>query len=114
MNRKDKEVRMIEHKIVGGTLYIGLSGELDESNAAAVRGKIDRIIDKEKMNKAVFVLSGLKFMDSTGIGVLLGRYRKLADRGVPIYVAGATKGVDKVLRISGIYGIMPKVEIKEA
>ncbi len=105
---------MIEYKIVGGTLYIGLSGELDESNAAAVRGKIDRIIDKEKMNKAVFVLSGLKFMDSTGIGVLLGRYRKLADRGVPIYVAGATKGVDKVLRISGIYGIMPKVEIKEA
>lgn len=105
---------MIEHKIVGGTLYIGLSGELDESNAAEVRGKIDRIIDKEKMNKAVFVLSGLKFMDSTGIGVLLGRYRKLADRGVPIYVAGATKGVDKVLRISGIYGIMPKVEIKEA
>ena len=46
MNRKDKEVRMIEYKIVGGTLYIGLSGELDESNAAAVRGKIDRIIDK--------------------------------------------------------------------
>lgn len=105
---------MFEYKTVGGTLYLGISGELDESNASAVRAKIDAVIDATKMKKAVFVLSELKFMDSTGIGVFLGRYRKLADRGVPIYVAGATKGVDKVLRVSGIYGIMPKVDIKEA
>ena len=105
---------MIEYKTVGGTLYLGLSGELDESNAAAVRAKLDRIIDSVKMTKTVFVLSDLGFMDSTGIGVLLGRYKKLTARGVPIFVAGASKGVDKVLRISGIYGIMPKIEIKEA
>lgn len=105
---------MFEYKNVGGTLYLGISGELDESNASDIRAKIDAVIDMTKIKKAVFVLSDLKFMDSTGIGVLLGRYRKLTDRGVPIYVAGATKSVDKVLRVSGIYGIMPKIDIKEA
>ena len=57
----------------------------------------------------VMELSGLNFMDSTGIGVLLGRYKKLSNLGIPILIANPNKSVDKILTLSGIYKIMPKI-----
>ena len=47
-------------------------------------------------------------MDSTGIGLLIGRYKKLKDVNVKSYVQGASNSAEKVLEISGIYRIMPK------
>lgn len=105
---------MLEFRTLGDTLYIGLSGELDESNAQSVRSALDGRIDSQNMKRVVFVLNELRFMDSTGIGVLLGRYKKLTERNVSIFVAAPSKSVDKILRISGIYGIMPKIDLKEA
>lgn len=47
-------------------------------------------------------------MDSTGIGVLIGRYKRLKAKGVPIFLQSPTPAVDRVLGISGIYDIMIK------
>lgn len=105
---------MIESKLVGSTMYIGLSGELDESSAVYIRNKLDGLFDCNTFGKVVIEMSELKFMDSTGIGVLLGRYKKLKARGIPIYIANPIKSIDKILNLSGIYGIMPKVDFKEA
>lgn len=101
---------MIDYKLVGGTLYIGLSGELDESTSVYLRNELDSIIGKSNMQKVVMELSELRFMDSTGIGVLLGRYRKLKESRIPIFIANPQKNIDKVLNLSGIYGIMPKID----
>ena len=48
-------------------------------------------------------------MDSTGIGVLLGRYKMLKKIGVPIYIQNPSVSINKILQISGIYEIMPKI-----
>ena len=48
-------------------------------------------------------------MDSTGIGMLLGRYKKLERLGIPMYVTGTNKQVDKVFFTSGIYEIIRKL-----
>ncbi len=105
---------MVESKLVGKTLYVGLSGELDESSAVYVRSKLDSVIEATNMKKLVIEMSELTFMDSTGIGVLLGRYKKLCAHGIPVYLANPTPVIDKLLKLSGLYGIMPKVEFQEA
>jgi stage II sporulation protein AA (anti-sigma F factor antagonist) len=96
-------------KIVGGVLYAGISGELDESAAKAARETLDAVIDKGGMKKVVFDMSGLSFMDSTGIGVLLGRFKKLKALGIPLLIANPSAAVDKVLNLTGIYQYMPRV-----
>lgn len=48
-------------------------------------------------------------MDSTGIGVLLARYNKFNKNGIDIAIKNATGHVDKILKMSGIYNIMPKL-----
>ena len=54
-------------------------------------------------------LSGLDFMDSTGIGVLMGRFKKLKSMSVPLLIANPSKAVDKIMNLSGLYQFMPKV-----
>ena len=100
----------IKYNYVGGGLYVYLSGELDECNAVRTREIIDNLIESNSpVKKAVFNMSGLTFMDSTGIGVLIGRYTKLRSRGACVYVESPSLPAEKILQVSGLYKIMPKV-----
>ena len=99
----------IIHKTVGTTLYVGLCGELDESTSGQTRAALDKLIEGFNATKFVIDLSALNFMDSTGVGVLLGRYKKLKAKDATILIASPTPAVDKILTLSGIYDIMPKI-----
>jgi len=99
----------IAYKTVNSVLYVGISGELDESMAKQARETLDAMIESGRMKKVVFDMSGLSFMDSTGIGVILGRFKKLKAMEIPLMIANPTKAVDKVLSLSGIYQYMPKI-----
>ena len=99
----------IRYKNSSGVLFVYLSGELDEYAANMTRGTFDKLLDDNlNVKKAVFDVSGLTFMDSTGIGMLIGRYKKLKNFRIPVYIAGAGNGVEKVIELSGLYNIMPK------
>ena len=88
------------------SLYIYLTGELDEH----ARAETDRLIDESAgLSRAVFNLAGVKFMDSTGIGFLIGRYKRLKRYGMGMYLENPNAGADKILELSGLYSIMPKV-----
>jgi len=94
----------------GGVLYIFLDGELDEHTAADARRYIDSAVLKHtRINKAVIDLSKVAFMDSTGIGFLIGRYKAFRRFGLPVYIANPNRATDKILLIGGIYAIIPKV-----
>ena len=98
------------HQRLGGDTYIYLNGELDECSASKTREIIDDIISKPLVkNKVIFNFSSVTFMDSTGIGMLIGRYKKLKSKGVPIYIQNPSSEADKILEISGLYKIMPKI-----
>lgn len=95
----------------GGTLYVHLGGEIDEYSAAAARSSCDRLIEANACcDRIVFDLSGVKFMDSAGIGFLIGRYKKASRLQIPVNIASADFAADKILNLSGIYTIMPKTE----
>jgi len=102
-------IMKVEHKLVRSTLYVNLIGELDTGSADYVRDEMDKLISAKKLERFIIDLSALEFMDSTGIGVLLGRYKKLKAKSVPMYLASPVRCVDKVLTLSGVYDIMPKL-----
>ena len=75
----------IKYNLDKNTLFIHLIGELDECTASKVRDAIDSLIESVNgVIKVVFNLSNLSFMDSTGIGMLIGRYKKLKARMIGI------------------------------
>ncbi len=95
----------------GRTLYMRLSGEIDEHNAALSRMTADNLVDEGvgRVERAVFDLGGISFMDSTGIGFLIGRYKRLKKYGIPAFVTNLSVTNDKILRMSGVYSIIPKL-----
>ena len=94
----------------GKTLYITLQGELDEHSAINARRRIDALIDEHTQSeKAVLDLADVTFMDSTGIGFLIGRYKKLRRFGIPVYITNPTTAADKILSISGVYTLIPRI-----
>ena len=99
---------MLQYEKKNGILLVRLSGELDHHCAAAIREELDALIDRSDARRLVFDLSGLTFMDSSGIGVMLGRYRQLARRGGTLAVRGASPQVDRIFRMSGLYQVIEK------
>ena len=94
----------------GEELYFYLKGELDEHAAASLRGRTDAIIDGNAgLSRAVFNLAGVRFMDSTGIGFLMGRYKKLSRYGIGMAIEAPDRNADKILSMSGIYTLVPKI-----
>ena len=99
----------ILHLIIDNTLYIQLDGELDEYTASHTRTHMDSMLDNCVCPRVVLDLHQVSFMDSTGIGVILGRYKKLKTQGREAFISTPTRQVDKLLSLSGIYSIMPKI-----
>ena len=99
----------LRYKKTGGDVTVYVFGELDECSASKTKDILDKLIyDNANSKKFVFDLSGVSFMDSTGIGLLIGRYKKLRQFNVPAYISGATVSTEKVLELAGLYSIMPK------
>jgi stage II sporulation protein AA (anti-sigma F factor antagonist) len=99
----------IKYNKVNSTLTVYVYGELDECTASNAREILDKLLfDNLNVNNVVFDLSGLSFMDSTGIGLLIGRYKKLKNFNIPSYISGASVATEKVVELAGLYKIMPK------
>ncbi len=99
----------VNAKTLNDTLYISLVGELDENSAGFVRENLDRDFSNTFCKQVILDLSNLSFMDSTGIGVLIGRYKKLKEKNIPIFLSNPSNHIDKILKMTAIYEIMPKL-----
>ncbi len=99
----------IKSKIYKNTLYVVLCGELDEHSATHARVTLDEIFSNGGFSQIIIDLSELDFMDSTGIGVLIGRYKKMKIKNVPIFICNPSKHVEKIFKMTGLYDIMPKI-----
>ena len=99
----------IKSAVKKNTLYVSPEGELDQGVAEIVRNDFERIFDTGFYKKVVFDMSKLMFMDSTGIGLILSRYKKLKKAGIPVYISSPNPQIDKIIRVSGLYTIMPQI-----
>jgi stage II sporulation protein AA (anti-sigma F factor antagonist) len=87
-----------------------LKGELDSASAPQVRKSIDRALLDRAPKSLVVDLSELTFMDSSGIGVLIGRYKLISGYGGSMSVCGANRQTDKLLTLSGVRRIIKVYE----
>jgi stage II sporulation protein AA (anti-sigma F factor antagonist) len=97
-------------KRAGRRFHVFLEGELDDHAAAALRPRLDDILDGESMESVIFDLGRLTFTDSTGIGFFIGRYKKLKNRGIPVYLKNTGPHIEKIFKMTGLFEIMPKIE----
>ena len=99
----------IKTKVYNKTLYVILCGELDENSSVYARNTLDDVFSGNNFNQVIIDLSELEFMDSTGIGVLIGRYKLMKERGIPIYICNPSKHAEKIFNMTGLFNIMPKI-----
>ncbi len=99
----------IKYQIIDSDLVFWFYGELDEYASNYVRDKIDAVIVSTQFSKVIFDLSALSFADSTGIGLFIGRYKLLSRNKTPLYIRSPQPQMDKIMRTTGLYEIMPLI-----
>ncbi len=87
-------------------LIVTIEGEVDHHTSVEIRERVDREYQRRRARNIIFDFSNIQFMDSSGIGVLMGRYRNVMILGGNVALYGVGDQVDRVLSISGIYKIM--------
>lgn len=90
----------------GDTLVAALSGEIDHHISERIRTDIDGQMDFYGVKHLVFDFSDVTFMDSSGIGVVLGRYKKLKEKDGTVVITGASRLVRQLLDMSGVFTLM--------
>jgi len=91
---------------VDRNLIVRLGGELDHHSAAAAKDAIDAQISSLSAKNVIFDMSRLTFMDSSGIGMIIGRYKLASAFGGGVRLAGASPGVLRLIEISGLQKII--------
>ncbi|WP_294373133.1 anti-sigma F factor antagonist [uncultured Clostridium sp.] len=100
----------LEFEKYNDILITAFIGELDHSSAEEVRIKVDDRIDRDDISKVILNFSKVTFMDSSGIGAVVGRYKKIKNKGGNLCIAGTSKNVDKIFELAGLYKLINKYD----
>ncbi len=85
-----------------GVLIAGISGDLDHHSAAPIREAIDRMAESAMPKVLVLDFGGVGFMDSSGIGLIMGRYKLMDSMGGSVRVEHASSQLKKVIKLAGL------------
>lgn len=94
----------------GDALIIDFVGELDHHSSEEIRAKVDDIIDREQGKKVILDFYNVTFMDSSGIGAIVGRYKNVKRKGGTLCIINLRKGVQKVFEVAGLYKLIETYE----
>ncbi len=92
----------------GSRLIAYLEGELDHDSSAVMRAEIDNQLYDKGISELVIDMAGVSFMDSSGIGLVLGRYKLMKMRGGSVLISRPGNRTDRLLGMAGIYDLMEK------
>ncbi|MGI6357301.1 MAG: anti-sigma F factor antagonist [Bacillota bacterium] len=96
----------IQLELCRRVLIVRLSGELDHHTAGRLRDMVEQELDREVATSVLLSLQGLTFMDSSGLGVILGRYRRLNQAGGRMAACCLTPQVLRIFELSGLTRII--------
>ncbi|QXJ39731.1 Anti-sigma F factor antagonist [Parageobacillus caldoxylosilyticus] len=107
MNKEENAVSlMMDFEVKRDVLIIRLSGELDHHTAEELREKVTDTLEREAIRHIVLNLEGLTFMDSSGLGVILGRYKQIKNLGGEMIVCAVSPTVKRLFDMSGLFKII--------
>ena len=91
---------------IENVLIVKILGELDHHGAEQIREKIDSKIKAANLKNLILDLSELKFMDSSGIGIIIGRYKLVKSIGGHLMLVTGSKSIDKIIKMCGVEKII--------
>lgn len=100
----------MKYQVEENCLTIFLPGELDHHNAEEIRRAADKLIEEKQIKCVIFDFQETNFMDSSGIGVIMGRYKMVYLLGGEVWAVHANARMKKILTMSGVTKIIQMYE----
>ena len=96
-----------------GILVVRLDGELDVCGANEFRASVDDALDVTGAKHILLNMQGVSFIDSSGLGVILGRYKRIAQNGGKLLVVHIEPQVKRIFELSGLMKILTIYQTEE-
>jgi len=98
----------------GERLIVALSGEIDHHSLKSLRGSIDAQLEQFTPKRVILDFEKVSFMDSSGIGLILGRRRIAESYGGKVAVQNASGYVERLIKLAGLESMLIKKEVGQA
>ena len=105
-----KNSKMVHYEVIQNCLVIYISNDLDHHTVTLLRDYSDRLIEAGNIRHIVFDFTDVDFMDSSGIGLIMGRYKKVMFLGGKAAVRHVGEMVNRIFGLSGLYKIIEKYD----
>ena len=99
----------LQYRMENGRLTAALTGELGHHEALGLMDRLGRLAEAWLPGEMVLDLGGLEFMDSSGIGMMIGRYKRMRSRGGTMGVMAGDARIERMMELSGLYQIVDKL-----
>jgi stage II sporulation protein AA (anti-sigma F factor antagonist) len=103
----------LETEVHGTVLVVRLFGELDHHTASSLRDQLDFELKERQISHLLLNLKHLSFMDSSGLGVILGRYKIISSRKGKMVVCSMNPIIYRIFEMSGMFKILSVKESEE-
>lgn len=97
---------MDDYKVIDHYLCVKLPREVDHHKSEEICKNADRLIATSDVNHVIFDFEDTTFMDSSGVGIIIGRYKKIAPVGGKVYAIHADQQIRRILKMSGLNKII--------
>ncbi len=91
---------------VGKDLIVKIDGDIDHHVSSQIKEKVEREFEFSNAENIIFDFSDVNFMDSSGIGMIIGRYKMLQKTGGKVYIANVKPQLESIIEISGLRKII--------
>lgn len=94
-------------------LIVAINGDIDHHTSEEIRTKLDKEYTRSSAKNIIFDFSKVDFMDSSGIGMVIARYKNATQSGGKVGICAVSSSVDRIFMMSGIYKIIQKYDSME-
>lgn len=105
-----EQITAEDFQVIDNCLMIQLPEEIDHHSAGFICEKADRYLVREEVCNVVFDFEKTRFMDSSGIGIIMGRYRKISCFGGRVYAIHVDRQIHRIFNVSGLNKIVEVLE----
>ena len=99
-----------DFKVIDNYLMVKMPKEVDHNNSGYISKTADKFIMKDGIGNVVFDFEDTKFMDSSGIGIIIGRYKKISYFGGKVFAVNADTRIKRTLMICGLHTVIEIME----
>ena len=103
---KERSIMNSRYSVYRDSLVVHLDKELDHHQAEIIRNDTKEYIEYCQIKNIIFDFCNTTFMDSSGIGLIMGRYKVLSENGGRVYAVEVNERVKRIFRMSGLFKIV--------